>query len=75
MSLRQQNPSDPTDERTAEQSTPSASGVSAGRGPELPNEQEADDVLNRNTEERYDTPRRYEGEDSSSPRPSESDGR
>ena len=51
----------PTDERTADQSTQSASGLSnlrPGPGPEI-----ADDVLNRNAEERYQTPRRYEDDE------------
>ena len=54
----------PAEERTAEQSTQEAgglhaglSGVRPGPGPELAHEVEADDVLNRSAEERYDTPR------------------
>ena len=53
----------PADERTADQSTQSASGLSGARpgpGPEV-----VDDVLNRNSEDRYATPRRYEDEDDS----------
>lgn len=52
----------PADERTADQSTQSASGLGAfrpGPGPEV-----ADDVLNRNDEERYETPRRDETDES-----------
>jgi hypothetical protein len=30
------------------------------RGPEVSSEREADEVLNRSAEERYDTPRQYE---------------
>jgi hypothetical protein len=48
----------PADERTADQSTQSASGlggVRSGPGPEL-----NEDVLNRNEEGRYETPRQYE---------------
>jgi hypothetical protein len=61
MSPRKQNPSDPTDERTAEGSTQVAGGLGGGQGgPERAGEREVDDVLNRSTEERYDTPRRYE---------------
>jgi hypothetical protein len=41
-----------------------ARGVKLG-GPERPTQREADDVLNRSAGERYDTPRRYEDEDSS----------
>ena len=57
----------PAEERTAEQSTQEAgglheglSGVRPGPGPELARERDADDLLNRSVEERYDTPRRYE---------------
>jgi hypothetical protein len=57
----------PSDERTADQSTQEAGGlhealrgVRPGPGPELAHEADADDVLNRNEEERYETPRRYE---------------
>lgn len=57
---RRANQSDPTAERTSEQSSQTASGLSGGRGPEVASEREADDLLNRDTEERYDTPRRYE---------------
>ena len=40
-----------------------AAGLSGGRGgPEVPSEHQADEVLNRSAEERYDTPRRYEEE-------------
>jgi hypothetical protein len=34
-------------------------------GPERPTQREADDVLNRSAGERYDTPRRYDEDDSS----------
>lgn len=65
MTLRKQNPSDPTDDKTSEQPTQVASGLGGGQGgPEKPTQREADDVLNRNAGERYDTPRRYEKEDS-----------
>lgn len=58
---RRANQSDPTSERTSEQSTQTASGLTSGRrGPEVASEREADDLLNRDAEERYDTPRRYE---------------
>ena len=60
----------PAEEHTAEQSTQEAGGlheplrgVRPGPGPELAHEVEADDVLNRSAEERYDTPRRYENDE------------
>ena len=55
----------PADERTADQSTQSASGLSTGRpkpGPEI-----AEDVLNRDEPARYDTPRQYEEDDADDP--------
>ena len=59
----------PADERTADQTTQSASGlgtVRPGPGPEV-----AEDVLNRDAPRRYDTPRQYEddAEDSERHRP------
>ncbi len=58
----------PADERTADQSTQSASGLGTARpgpGPEI-----AEDVLNRNEQGRYKTPRQYEAdEDADTPRP------
>jgi len=65
---RRTNPSDPTAERTADQSTQSTGGLGNSRpgpGPEF-----NEDVFNRNEEVRYDTPRRYEQDDEDS---SESD--
>ena len=60
----------PAEERTAEQSSQEAGGlhhglrdVRPGPGPELAHEVEADDVLDRSAEERYDTPRQYEKDD------------
>ena len=53
----------PADERTADQSTQSAGGlgtVRPGPGPEI-----AEDVLNRNEEGRYGTPRQYEADEDS----------
>ena len=53
----------PADERTADQSTQSAGGlgtVRPGPGPEVA---EDVDVLNRNEEARYGTPRQYEADD------------
>ena len=62
---RRTNQSDPTAERTADQSTQSNSGLGNARpgpGPEF-----NEDVFNRSDEVRYDTPRRYEDhEDDSS---------
>ena len=59
----------PADERTADQSTQKSSGlhgrpggVRPGPGPELADERDADDVLDRSAEARYETPRRYENE-------------
>ena len=57
---RRANQSDPTAERSGDQSTQSASGlglVRPGPGPEV-----AEESLKRNDEGRYDTPRRYETE-------------
>jgi hypothetical protein len=69
---RRRNPSaDPTAERTADQSTQENSGLQATvqdvrPQPDLESarerEEDADDVLSRNAERRYDTPRRYESE-------------
>ena len=61
----------PADERTADQSTQEAGGlhgsVRPGPGPELPREADVEDVLNRNAEERYETPRRYEHDSDADP--------
>jgi len=64
---RRTPPADPTAEGTADQSTQQNSGlhgglegVRPGPGPELAQEEDAEDVLNRDDERRYDTPRRYE---------------
>jgi len=66
---RQTPPADPTAERTADQSTQENSGlhgglsdVRPGPGPELAREADAEDVLNRSAEDRYETPRRYESD-------------
>lgn len=68
---------DPTAERTADQSTQTAGGLhqgvegmTHGPGPEVPSEAEADDVLNRNDEDLYDTPRRDEESDTRTAPPS-----
>ena len=67
---RKPGPHDPTAQRTADQSTQTAGGlhqgiegVRPGPGPEVPREAEAEDVLNRNEEGLYETPRRYEEDD------------
>jgi hypothetical protein len=73
---RRTPPADPTAERTADQSTQENSGlhggiqgVRPGPGPEVARELEGareedeEDVLNRSAEERYETPRRYEGDE------------
>lgn len=59
----------PAEERTSDQSTREAGGLHGGLdgyrpgpGPELARERDVDDVLNRNAEKRYGTPRRYEEE-------------
>jgi hypothetical protein len=54
---RRNRPADPTAEHTADQSTPSAGGLTGGR-PEAPRE----DLVNRNPEARPSTPRRYDEE-------------
>jgi hypothetical protein len=61
---RRTNQSDPTAERSAEQSTQSNSGLSNARPG--PGREANEDVFNRNEEVRYDTPRRYEQEDEES---------
>ena len=60
----------PAEERTSDQSMQQSGGlhgglegVRPGPGPELADERDADDVLNRSAGERYDTPRRYEKDD------------
>ena len=67
---RRTPPANATEERTADQSTQEAGGlherlrgVRPGPGPELAHEEEADDVLNRSVDARYDTPRRHEQEE------------
>lgn len=60
----------PAEERTSDGSTQEAGGlheslrgVRPGPGPELARESNADDVLSRSAEERYQTPRRYDEEE------------
>ena len=65
---RRTNQSDPTAERTADQSTQSTGGL--GNPPPGSGGAPNEDVFNRNEEVRYDTPRRYEEDDEE---PSESD--
>ena len=52
----------PADERTADQTTQSASGLDGVRP--RPGAETGEDVLNRNEEGRYETPRQYEEDDS-----------
>ena len=42
-------------------------GVTPGPGPELARDADVEDVLNRNAEERYETPRRYEHDSDQDP--------
>jgi len=51
----------PADERTADQTTQSASGL--GKVRPGPSAELAEDVLNRNEGGRYETPRQYETEE------------
>ena len=68
---RRTPPADPTAERTADQSTQSNGGLHGalqgarpGPGPEIAHEPDleldANDVMSRSADARYDTPRRYE---------------
>jgi hypothetical protein len=81
---RRTPPADPTAERTADQSTQENSGlhgglqgVRPGPGPELAHESavstedDSEDVLNRSAERRYETPRRYEGDEEDSTLPAD----
>lgn len=67
MAGRKNAPHDPTAERTADQSTQTAGGlhqgidrVTGGQVSDGARETEHEDVLNRNEEDLYDTPRRYD---------------
>jgi hypothetical protein len=55
----------PTEERTADQSTPSASGLTAGRAGVNPERQfdDAEDVVERTEHGQAHTPRKYEQDD------------
>jgi hypothetical protein len=59
---------DPTAENTSDSSTQSASGIGGGRKrkPGERNRAEQDDLVRRTSEERDDTPRRYEQPDDES---------
>jgi hypothetical protein len=65
MSPRHHNPSDPAATRIPEHSSQAGSALTGQGGPERPAQREAEDVLNRSAGERYDTPRRYDEDDSS----------
>jgi hypothetical protein len=54
----------PADERTSDQSAQSASGLSGGQ--RNPKTEAGEDVLNRNEEGRYETPRQYDTDDDAS---------
>jgi hypothetical protein len=65
---RRTPPADPSAERTADQSTQEnaglhggVQGVRPGSEPDLVHDDGAEDALNRSAEERYQTPRHYEG--------------
>ena len=64
---RPTNPADPTAERTAEQSTQTAGGLSGGRErsqlPEQDDKREDEEIIPRSREERGTTARRYEHAD------------
>ena len=66
MSDRRPNPSDPTAERTSEQSTPSASGLGGGRadaGPDMEQPRRNDeggDLIGREGEDERTAPSRYD---------------
>ena len=64
MAGRKNAPHDPTAERTADQSTQTAGGlhqtVDRVTGGAEDARDEHEDVLNRNEEDLYDTPRRYD---------------
>jgi hypothetical protein len=51
----------PADERTADQTTQSASGLGTVR--EGPGAEVNEDVLNRDEEDRYQTPRQYDADE------------
>lgn len=66
MTERRNNPADPTDETTADQTTQTAGGVTAVEGTGAPairpreGEVEDDDLIARNSEDARATPRRYD---------------
>ena len=65
MSDRRPNPADPTAERTSEQSTPTASGLTGGRtDPEQPRRNDDNDELKpRGGEDARATPRGHDAAD------------
>ena len=60
MNDRRPNPADPTAERTSEQSTPTASGLSGGRPgmEQARRDEDMDDPISRGPEDDRATPRR-----------------
>ncbi len=66
MSARRTNPADPTAERTADESTQSASGITAVEGTGAagirPRAESDEDLIARNSEDARKTPRRYDSE-------------
>ena len=67
---RQSKPADPTSEHTAEQSTQTAGGLTAGRSTE-PLRRDDEDVVARTPEGRPTTPRRYDEADDDPTLPSD----
>ena len=60
---------DPTSERTADQSTQTSGGLqgageetSSSTGSDPTRDHDTEDVLNRSSEDRYETPRRYDAD-------------
>lgn len=63
MNDRRTNPSDPTAERTSEQSTPSASGLTGGRPEDVRRTDETDDLTPRGAEDDRATPRQRDSDE------------
>jgi hypothetical protein len=68
MTERRDNPGDPTPERTTDQSTQTASGLSADRATDAAelrspgSEPEGDDLIARNSKDARMTPRRFDSD-------------